>query len=163
MLGVDISTPALILATKNIQFTGMTGISLWQESVFAENFGQKLLAKLGKDEQGKQRELSLITANPPYIPLDQYLQLPSSVRGYEDEKALLSGENDPLGLIFYKRIAELLPEVINLRLAGPRVAVEVGEGQADRVRELFEQKGMVRTEAWLDQWGVKRLVVGWTR
>ena len=163
MFGVDNSASALALAADNVDFTGIGNVTLWQKSVFATDFAESLLMRLGDDDHGQQRKLSLLTANPPYIPLNEYLMLPKSVRNYEDERALLSGKDDPFGLLFYKRIAQLLPEVLDYSLSGPRVAVEVGQGQAEQVRQLFERQGMARTEAWPDQWGVQRLVVGWSR
>lgn len=161
-MGVDNSSMALKLAQENINATGIAGVSLWQESIFASSFTENLLARLGKDSRGAQRKVGLLTANPPYIPLAQYRALPRSVREFEDPAALLSGQNDEDGLRFYRRIADLLPAVLEPTGEGPRVAVEVGEGQAGDVAALFKEQGMSKVEAWKDQWGVERMVVGWT-
>jgi release factor glutamine methyltransferase len=110
----------------------------------------------------------IITANPPYISPPEYATLPPSVSDHEDRRALIADEG---GLHFYRVIAELVPRLLllnpHLDAANmPRVALEVGHLQADKVRGLLEHKSegrIERTECWRDQWDRDRLVVGFAK
>ncbi|KAF8070616.1 S-adenosyl-L-methionine-dependent methyltransferase [Lyophyllum atratum] len=98
----------------------------------------------------------IITSNPPYIPWDEYLQLPRSVTAYEDRKALLGG---PTGLDFYHAIARLVRRRDFLR-PGAVVALEVGHGQAQDVERIMRLHAHMRdTEIWSDPWGKQRTVL----
>ncbi|WVN90749.1 uncharacterized protein L203_105992 [Cryptococcus depauperatus CBS 7841] len=119
-----------------------------------------------------EKKVGLVVSNPPYIPLSQWEQLPKSVRDFESPLALLGdGRQEGDGLTFYERIADILTHLLmeesQLREKGwegiPRVAVEVGLGQAKKVENIFQACEKVkRTEIWNDQFGVERMVVGWS-
>ncbi|OCF43362.1 hypothetical protein I317_02800 [Kwoniella heveanensis CBS 569] len=150
-----------------------------------------------KSQQGlssNRRKVGLVVANPPYIPYDEWKDLPASVREYESPSALLGdvdGGGRTLtgtaaamqggkGLKYYERIAEILPDLLldqeTLEKDGwgnpsdrgqiPRLALEVGKGQAQDVVDIVRSRsgGMIgRTEIWKDQFGVERFVVGWSK
>ncbi|KAI0302643.1 S-adenosyl-L-methionine-dependent methyltransferase [Russula brevipes] len=104
----------------------------------------------------------IITANPPYIPRDQYAKLDKSVRAFEDPAALLGdppGVPDSGGLTFYFDIARLVAQGGVLAADG-WLALEVGEGQARAVENIVHSVARLKdTEIWTDQWGKERVVV----
>lgn len=179
VLGVDINPLAIDLASLNREKTGLT-----REVEFVQ--GDALSPTDLDMLDGRPH---LVVANPPYIPMDEYEGLPDSVKEWEDVDALLGdGERGQEvgdrvradGLAHYRALARNLsdllgvdPEVTSLGLdndwddAGlPRVAVEVGDGQAGRVRRIMEleSRGVIgRTECWMDMYGKERMVVGWRR
>jgi release factor glutamine methyltransferase len=73
----------------------------------------------------------LMVSNPPYVCDHDYAGLQPEVRNYEASRALLGG---PDGLNFYRRMADLLP---NLLRAGGALAVEIGLGQRDDIAAIF--------------------------
>lgn len=107
----------------------------------------------------------IITSNPPYIPLDEYRQLPRSVKDYEDPRALLGDLPDTSttdGLTFYRAIARLVAQTGVLKEDDDAMVVlEVGDKQAAAVENIMQTDGQLkRTEIWLDPWGKERVVVG---
>ncbi|WVQ74630.1 hypothetical protein IAR50_004231 [Cryptococcus sp. DSM 104548] len=163
VVGVDNSPAAVALAGVNVRGNGLEErVDIRYGNVFGAPAG--LLGGKGK--------VGVVVSNPPYIPLDEWEQLPKGVREYESPAALLGdGRKAGEGLAFYERIAEILPELLlnEQELAGkgwkgiPRVAVEVGLGQARKVEEIFKKSDVVgRTEVWKDQYDVERMVVGWS-
>jgi methylase of polypeptide subunit release factors len=98
----------------------------------------------------------IITSNPPYIPWDEYLELPRSVTDYEDPKALFGG---PTGLDFYHAIARLIRRKGFLR-SGALIALEVGHKQAGDVQHIMHMsRQFSHVEIWRDPWGIQRTVV----
>jgi len=81
--------------------------------------------------------LSVIVANPPYIPTRELGTLPREVRDFEPRLALDGGAD---GLTFYRR---LLREALLLVQPGGSLVMEMGEGQANYIREDAE-----RLSAW---------------
>lgn len=176
--GVDLSENATALAKDNIDWvskqypTSKMATDIWQADIMQPSFASDTMARL----HGK---CHILTANPPYIPYDQYVELPHGVRAFEDVNALLGDGNprSPLtdrkgdGLSHYRRIASLVPELMvgKESLAGsgleksPRIALEIGYDQGDAVQNILMtgNSGVSRTECWKDQWEQDRLVVGW--
>ncbi|WVR03799.1 hypothetical protein IAU60_000794 [Kwoniella sp. DSM 27419] len=160
--GIDRSPAAVSLANANTQALGLQD----RVTVRYGNLFSDPLALLPES-----RKVGLVVSNPPYIPYREWKALSPSVRGYESPSALLGdGEVDGKGLTFYERIAAILPELLvdqaDLEEAGwtgvPRVALEVGMGQAQDVVDILKRGGLVnRAEVWKDQWDVDRFVVGW--
>ncbi|KAH0827387.1 S-adenosyl-L-methionine-dependent methyltransferase [Lanmaoa asiatica] len=105
----------------------------------------------------------VITANPPYIPLHDYHTLPSSVRDYEDPRALIGDPpNSPHqdGLSFYRTIAALIARE-GVLAEHAVVALEVGQGQAHAVEHILRHTSDLRlaqTEIWKDPWDRERVV-----
>lgn len=176
--GVDLSEAAVALATDNVGSIASQGqgqkapTEIWLADVMRDDFALEAARKMN----GK---CHILTANPPYIPYEQYIDLPFGVRAFEDINALL-GDGPPSaslderkgdGLTHYRRIANLLPELLvprgemigsSLRDA-PRVALEIGFDQSAGVQNILKaESGIItRTECWKDQYGQDRLVVGW--
>ena len=150
-VGVDISPDAIRLATDNSTRSPI-------RNIFTPHLGDlhdpDLLHCLDP-----QPPFDVITANPPYIPLDEYHALPSSVKDYEDPRALI-GDTD--GLAFYRAIAALLARK-GVLAPHATIALEVGHDQAHAVTCILRhtlglQLGPM--EIWKDPWDKDRVVFG---
>ncbi|KAK8861596.1 hypothetical protein IAR55_002419 [Kwoniella newhampshirensis] len=174
VVGIDNSPAAVALGNANVQKLQMSErVKVRYGNVFSDPEALLLGAQLR--EGGR---IGMVVSNPPYIPYDQYQDLPRSVRVYESPSALLGDglrHYEPgRGLKFYERISQVLEDLlveeekmVNQGWSDiPRVAVEVGLGQATEVEDILRSsKGGVvgRTEVWKDQYGSDRMVVGWSR
>lgn len=118
----------------------------------------------------------MLISNPPYITLEEYVTLDSSVNDWESPIALVGNRRGPDGdflphdgLDFYKAIARLIPVLspgVSRMPADsqlPLVVLEIGASQAKDVQDILiaESKGMIsRTEVWKDQYDRDRTVLG---
>ncbi|WWC68606.1 uncharacterized protein I206_102536 [Kwoniella pini CBS 10737] len=118
----------------------------------------------------------MIISNPPYIPFNEYKNLPKSVKNFESPFALLGdnnlNQNFGKGLKYYERINEILPNLLieqeNLEKNGwkglPRLVLEIGKGQSNDVIDILRNGGLIKkTEIWKDQFGVERFILAWTK
>ncbi|HXT41532.1 MAG TPA: peptide chain release factor N(5)-glutamine methyltransferase [Candidatus Angelobacter sp.] len=96
---------------------------------------------------------ALIVANPPYIPVAEIDTLAPEVRDYDPRLALDGG---PDGLDFYRRLAREAAKY--LEPAG-RIMLEFGDGQADRIREIFADHNWVVERIEADYSGRPRILV----
>ncbi|KAH7108499.1 S-adenosyl-L-methionine-dependent methyltransferase [Auriculariales sp. MPI-PUGE-AT-0066] len=199
-LGLDISSHAIALARENASRSGSTDQVQFQKAdIFADDFamvaeryldslpfarGENAGEALRSDAHGPRADV--LTANPPYIPFDEYVSLPRGVRCYEDVRALLGdrhrlpqrpatcrnaqldecSDRTPThapssasnGLDFYPRIAHLASHLL---ARGGIMALEIGFGQSVAVRAILAKTpGIEKTEVWNDQFGIPRTVIG---
>lgn len=99
--------------------------------------------------------LDAVVSNPPYVCREEISTLQREVR-HEPHEALDGGED---GLVFYRAIAEIwLPKL----KPGGIAAVEIGEGQAEDVAELFAGK-LEEIHVYRDFNGTERVVSGTRR
>lgn len=93
-----------------------------------------------------------ILSNPPYIADGDRASLPRDVRDHEPAAALFGGAD---GL-------DVVRELIVQAAAtdAPLLALEIGAGQADEVRELVRAAGFHDVAARRDLSGIERVVVG---
>jgi release factor glutamine methyltransferase len=75
----------------------------------------------------------LVISNPPYVTAAEHETLAPEVTQYESRRALVGGAD---GLAFYRRIAELLPVLLN---PGGLLAVEIGFAQSAEVMAIFSE------------------------
>ena len=94
-----------------------------------------------------------IVSNPPYVTTGEMEALQEEVRR-EPPTALDGGED---GLRFYRALAEHWVPALK---KGGIFAVEVGEGQAEAVRQLFLQAGLKNIRTAKDFGGIDRVVAG---
>ncbi|KAI6098981.1 S-adenosyl-L-methionine-dependent methyltransferase [Pisolithus croceorrhizus] len=160
--GVDISEQAIELATDNAarcKIPTSSGADTLR-NVFVPVLGDlrdtDMLKELGAP-------FDVVTANPPYVPTQEYDQLSPSVKNYEDPRALLGdlpgcpAQNS--GLSFYHIIARFLAQKDVLR-EGAIVVLEVGDRQAGDVEKILHwSAGLRNTEIWTDPWGKQRVVL----
>jgi release factor glutamine methyltransferase len=112
----------------------------------------------------EEGEFDLVLANLPYVAESDWPSLQPEVTKWEPREALLAG---PDGLDAYRTLIPscgcplLRPaQERTATLAVEALAVEVGEGQAPAVAELFREAGFERVQARRDLAGIERVVVG---
>lgn len=142
LVAVDISASALEVCRKNVAQNRLNSrvICMQADATASPPLG------LG--------QFDMIVSNPPYIPSEEILRLDSSVRDYEPVWALDGGAG---GLRFYKAIIKYWKSLLR---PGGFLLFEVGEGQAEEVREMLGSAGFDRTDLRKDTIGVDRVVIG---
>lgn len=136
----DVSSDALEVAKDNaIQLGVLDRVRLVQSDLFEAFVGQSF---------------HVITANPPYIPLDEMKTLMADVRDHEPHLALEAGE-DGLSVI-----RQLVPSAFSHLRAGGVLALEVGFDQAPAVSELLGEAGFSDVQSDVDYRRVERVVSG---
>lgn len=121
LIATDINPQALAVAADNAQRHGVRG---------RINFKQgDLFAALESPDQ----EFDVICSNPPYIEEPAWDDLPAVIRLHEDPRALLAGPEglDVIARILFSATAYLRP--------GGLLAIEIGMGQDEAVRALFDE------------------------
>jgi release factor glutamine methyltransferase len=138
---VDVSCEALAVARDNAHRTGaIRNVRLLEGSLFGPVEGQRF---------------DLITANPPYIPSAELLELPIDVRGFEPQLALDGG---PDGLALVRDIAARAPQHLT---PGGLLALEICADQGPRATEILRQHGYAQVELARDLGGRDRVVSGY--
>ncbi|GAC1360456.1 MAG: peptide chain release factor N(5)-glutamine methyltransferase [Acidobacteriaceae bacterium] len=92
-----------------------------------------------------------ILSNPPYVPQPDRPAMHPEVREYEPALALFAGED---GLAVYRR---LIPQAHSALAPGGMLAMEMGYGQSDSLRELL--CGWYGVEVRSDLRGIPRVVL----
>jgi len=140
LVAVDISASALEICRQNINLNRLTGrvISVQADATASPPLG------IG--------QFDLIVSNPPYIESGEIMTLDGSVRDYEPIWALDGGED---GLRFYKGIIKHWKSVLR---AGGWLVFEVGEGQAEPVRDMLLAGGFELAQFRKDTAGTDRAV-----
>lgn len=93
----------------------------------------------------------LIVSNPPYVASADRETLAVEVRDHEPGLALFAG-ND--GLAVYRR---LIPDAFGALAHGGYLALEIGFGQSEAIRGLFESAGFTNIEFTPDLQGILRV------
>ncbi|MFP4027000.1 MAG: peptide chain release factor N(5)-glutamine methyltransferase [Candidatus Brocadiia bacterium] len=125
MIATDSSSDALGIAAENARRHGVEDRIRFEEGHLCEPIENL-------SEQG-ETPLYLLASNPPYIPSNEIENLQPEVKDFEPRKALDGGED---GLA---AIRELLPLGAKLLTSDGWFVLEVGEGQADDVREYIRE------------------------
>jgi release factor glutamine methyltransferase len=99
---------------------------------------------------GAEGRFDLILSNPPYIAEAILPTLSPEVRNFDPVTSLVGGTD---GLQSYREIARqadsfLAPE--------GRVIIEIGEGQAPEIEDIFQRRGFVTEKRWPDLGGHTR-------
>jgi release factor glutamine methyltransferase len=130
----EISPPAATVAARNAQALGAC------VHIVVADVSEAIAAG----------SMSLIVANPPYVPLAQRDGLQREVRDYEPHTALFAG---PTGLEIYQRIVTDAPRVLR---RGGWLIMELGFGCEPQVRELLA--GWQEIEVTPDLAGIPRVI-----
>jgi release factor glutamine methyltransferase len=136
----DVSEPALALARENALRLGAYNASFSAGDLFA--------AKL------PWPRFDVVTANPPYIPTAEVATLTPDIKDFEPRIAL-DGGGDGLDLV--RRIVADAPERL---VRGGVLALEIGAGQAPKVKELLEARGFTAVTSTRDYGKIERVVSG---
>ena len=141
-LSVDISASALEVCRKNIALNRLNtrAICMQADALSAPPLG------LGT--------FDMIVCNPPYIATYDLFTLDSSVKDFEPLWALDGGED---GLKFYKAIIKNWKILLG---NDGMLLFEVGEGQAEDVKEMLLSAGFASAETRKDTLGTDRVVIG---
>jgi release factor glutamine methyltransferase len=146
IVALDISTDALALAKANavrnqvaeqIEFLPGDGFAALQ----SEGRVPRVPDPTGEIKNGdswnsslRKLEFDLLISNPPYIPSAEIATLDPEVRDFDPRLALDGGTD---GLDFYRKLAAEAKSF--LKLDG-KIMVEFGDGQADRIKRIFENE-----------------------
>ena len=146
VVATDISTDALALAKQNaaqnnvaerIEFLQGDGFAALQ----SEGRVPRVPDPTGEIKNGdswnsslRKLEFDLLISNPPYIPSAEIATLDPEVRDFDPRLALDGGTD---GLDFYRKLATEAKSF--LKLDG-KIMVEFGDGQADRIKRIFENE-----------------------
>lgn len=138
-VGVDLSEAACLQASANAVLHRIEArADIQQSDWFANVTGQ----------------FDLITANPPYIALDEMSDLSPEVRGHEPDMALTDGGD---GLGAYRMITASVRR--HLRPGG-RLCLEIGPTQGDAVAAMVCNAGLQDVRVVPDLDGRDRVVLG---
>ncbi len=136
----DVSAQAVAVSRRNVERNGLLGrVSMMTADV----------TKLPPLMTGS---FDLVVCNPPYIPTTEILTLDPSVRDFEPIWALDGGDD---GLDFYRAVMRNWKSVVR---TGGAVMFEVGEDQAERVKDLLLISGFHDAASVKDTRGVDRVV-----
>ena len=142
LVAVDISASALDICRKNIAANRLSSRAICMQ------------ADATASPPLSMGQFDMIISNPPYIRSSELKKLDRSVRDYEPAWALDGGKD---GLKFYKSIIKYWKALIR---PGGYLLFEVGEGQAESVKEMLLTGGFRSVGSKFDTLGVERVVVG---
>lgn len=134
---VDCSAAALQAARSNAERLGFA-----EQIRFLE--GDLLAPVTGE-------RFDLVVSNPPYVPARDRDSIAVEVRDFEPAVALFAGDD---GLSVYRR---LIPASYEVLARGGYLALEIGYGQADMVRDLLQTTGFEHVEFTSDLQGILRV------
>lgn len=137
--GVDVSDEAIKIANENCK-----RLTLSHRAAFG------MCDIMSELPRGKY---DVITSNPPYIETDVIPTLQTEVKDFEPHLALDGGAD---GLMFYRRICEIAPMLLN---KGGMLIFEIGCNQGKAVTQLME-KSFGNVEIIKDIPGNDRVAVG---
>lgn len=141
MIATDLSKEAIEVAKENARDSGVMDRILF------------LVGDLFEPFSPFKRPFDLILSNPPYIKNSEIDRLAREIKDYEPLMALKGGED---GLHFYRRIISEAPHYLK---EGGWLLLEMGEGQGERVSELFESTGKFKSPTLLkDLAGIERVI-----
>ena len=136
----DVSAAAMDISRRNVERNGLGGRVSF------------LPADVTKQPPLMTGSFDLVVSNPPYIPTMEILTLDPSVRDYEPVWALDGGEDGP---DFYRAILKNWALVIR---QGGELMFEVGEDQAERVKDLMRMAGLREARSFPDTQNIQRVV-----
>jgi release factor glutamine methyltransferase len=139
IVATDISQDAINLASRNAQINNV----LNQISFLSGNLFEPVSGKF-----------DIIVSNPPYISKEEYDCLPSGVRDFEPQTALLSGAE---GTAFHREIIKA--GGIHLEPGG-WLFIEIGSGQKEIVEFMLNESTLYDNIAFRDDYaGIKRVAI----
>ena len=144
-IGIDIQSGAVKTAKQNAKI-----LSFADRAVILKQSWHK--AKPSK--KISEHKFNIIISNPPYITAKDMKTLDKDVKKYEPRKALFGG-ND--GLDEYRMIAKAIYDWGILEKNG-KVFLELGKGQENDVRKIFEAFGFKFEKYFKDLSGIIRVI-----
>ena len=142
IVAVDLSAEALEVARRNIAINRLSSRAI------------SMQADATASPPMSMGQFDMIISNPPYVRSADMRRLDRSVRDFEPSWALDGGKD---GLKFYKSIIKYWKALLR---PGGYLLFEVGEGQAESVREMLLAGGFRSVGSKTDTLGVERVIVG---
>lgn len=143
ILGIDIQSQALKIASENANWHHVQNqIRFKPIDLFDVDLTNKLCEKF-----------DIIVSNPPYIPQDDFNNLPPEVKNFEPYIALNGGKN---GLTFYHRVLQISNHILK---ENGTIALEISYGKANQIKELFQSYLFKDIEVFNDLNGIERVVI----
>ena len=139
--GIDISAAAVDQASANAARLGLAARARFVRHSWSD----------GLDLPGAPWDL--VVSNPPYIASGEIAALAPEVAGYDPPAALDGGAD---GLAAYRA---LIPAAGPALRPGGRLALEIGQGQAEAVERLLAAAGLARLRRARDLAGVERCLL----
>ena len=136
-IGVDASRDALSFAVRNAYDLGLWERSAWVNGNWTDDITDIF---------------DVVFVNPPYIALGEIASLAPEI-SYEPVAALSGGSD---GFDVYRQLAPILGR--RLKAEG-KVFLEIGAGQADRIRAVFAASGLSTVCSIVDLAGIPRCLV----
>jgi release factor glutamine methyltransferase len=106
--------------------------------------------------RGDEGPFDVVCANPPYVEDGAWPELDPVIRLHEDPRALLAGED---GLDIIRRIVAEAPE---WTVPGGLLALEIGMGQYEPVRDLLQRNRYGEIRFVRDLAGIQRVAIAGT-
>ena len=159
---LDIGTGSGAIAislSKSLNFPNVmaTDVSEKALSIAKENAKRhKVKVKFEEEDILKvvpQGKFDIIVSNPPYIKESEMKEMEENVKNHEPHLALFVPDNDPLK--YYKRIIELLPEILK---NGGRIYFEINPDHGEELKALMKKSGLKETEIIKDSYGKDRFI-----
>ncbi len=142
IVAVDLSAKALEVARKNIAANRLSSRAIC------------IQADATTSPPMSMGQFDLIISNPPYVRSADMKKLDRSVRDFEPSWALDGGKD---GLKVYKAIIKYWKSLLR---PGAYLLFEVGEGQAESVKEMLLMGGFRSVSSKFDTLGVERVIIG---
>ena len=142
IVAVDLSAKALEVARRNVAVNRLSSRVICMQ------------ADATASPPMSMGQFDMIVSNPPYVRSADMKKLDPSVRNFEPSWALDGGKD---GLKFYKAIIKFWKSVLR---PGGYLLFEVGEGQAESVKEMLLTGGFRSVSSKFDTLGVERVVIG---
>ena len=142
IVAVDLSAKALEVARRNVAVNRLSSRVICMQ------------ADATASPPMSMGQFDMIVSNPPYVRSADMKKLDRSVRDFEPSWALDGGKD---GLKFYKSIIKYWKSVLR---PGGYLLFEVGEGQAESVKEMLLTGGFRSVGSKFDTIGVERVVIG---
>jgi release factor glutamine methyltransferase len=136
--GTDTSETAIHFAKENAGLNRINNVTFMQGSLF---------------EPVKGLTFDLIVSNPPYIRRKDIKDLQPEIKNWEPHDALDGGED---GLDYYQSI---IPAANNYLKQGGYLVLELGINQADAVKSIAGNAGLLDINLIKDYAGIDRIVV----
>jgi release factor glutamine methyltransferase len=142
MVALDISEKALQITKINAEkFNVLDRIILKNFDIMKDE-----LESLGIEY------VDFVVSNPPYIPEKDYENLQEEVK-HEPKEALIAGK---AGAEFYEKIVERLKSLLK---EDGFFAFEIGIGQSEQVKNIFERNGFKKVKIYKDLASIDRVVI----
>jgi len=140
----DVSEKALSVAMQNARENNVyKRILFLRDNIFISNA-----------VSGLNEKFDAVVSNPPYVSEEEWNSLEPEVKDWEPKKALVAEDN---GLKFYPEIAGNAAKILKTQ---GFLAVEVGMGQADEVKNIFFRAGFGNLQIIDDYNQIPRVITG---